>query len=37
MDINRYKKIAKGQTSVRYNIETIIPRPSDKDYKPWVY
>lgn len=33
MDINRYKKIAKGQTSVRYNIETHIPTPSDKDYK----
>jgi len=32
MDINRYNKIVKNEPRVRYNIETIIPRPSDKDY-----
>jgi hypothetical protein len=32
MDINRYNKIVKNKPRVRYNIETIIPRPSDKDY-----
>ena len=32
MDINRYNKISKNKLQVRYNIETIIPRPSDKDY-----
>ena len=32
MDINRYKQIAKNQSRVRYNIETHIPTPSNKDY-----
>jgi len=32
MDINRYNKIVKNKPRVRYSIETIIPRPSDKDY-----
>jgi hypothetical protein len=32
MDINRYKKIAKNKPRVRYNVETHIPRPNDKDY-----
>jgi len=33
MDINRYKQITKSETRVRYDIVTIIPSPSDKDYK----
>ena len=32
MDINRYKKISRNKIRVRYNIETHIPNPSDKDY-----
>ena len=32
MDINRYNKISKNKPRIRYNIETHIPRPSDKDY-----
>lgn len=33
MDINRYKQIAKNKPRVRYDIDTHIPMPSDKDYK----
>jgi hypothetical protein len=32
MDINRYKQIAKNEIRVRYNIDVIIPSPSNKDY-----
>mgnify|MGYP000032285934 CR=1 FL=1 len=32
MDINRYNKISKNTPRVRYNIDTHIPRPSNKDY-----
>ena len=32
MDINRYKQISKNKPRVRYNIDVIIPSPSNKDY-----
>jgi hypothetical protein len=32
MDINRYNKISKSKPRVKYNVETHIPIPKDKDY-----
>ncbi len=32
MDINRYKKISKNTTRVRFDIDAHIPVPTEKDY-----